>query len=145
MFDWDKDHDSLLAAPDGGEPVEAEHAWKRLWPWVLVATILIAFAYEKDALGANRHAAGLAFALPQPPSMAPNMLPQSLLAYDDDQANTFLRGVRGMNGAALRAYIAQTDDDMAHADPALVPFFHDARTLLAAELNRRAAHAPVMQ
>lgn len=148
MFDWDEEQDSLLAAAEGGDPASQrvpEYNWQKVWVFVLAAAVIAAFAYEKGAIGVRPNVAGLGASLLLPPAPSPNALPQDLLVYTDDQAKTFLSGLRGLDAPGLDAYLAQTNGDIAHANPALLPFYKDARTLLRAEADRRAGPMPAQR
>lgn len=148
-FDWDEDQESLLV-PSGQQPkVEINVARQRpvlpgrLGLFALGVTFMLGLAHEKDIFSQLRGASVVptAFLDVIAPAMDSSALPDGLLAYDDAQAKTFLRGLRVADMPTLHAYSARMAVDLEKSDPAMRPFFQDAQLLLMTELSRRGASA----
>jgi hypothetical protein len=148
-FDWDEDQEGLLV-PSGPQPkVETDEVRQRpvlpgkLGLFTLGLTFLLGLAYEKDMLSQLRGASTMPSAILDviTPAMDSATLPDGLLAYDETQAKTFLRGLRLADMPTLHAYTARVASDLEKSDPAMRPFFQDAQRLLGVELSRRGASA----
>lgn len=150
MFDWDKDHESLVSTAakpqvsSGQSRPDRSGSGGKLVVCLLVLTIAMGFAYEKNLLSHVRGASIVGFTSFDAPSFSKSesiAVPDGLVAYDEARALRYMQGLRRADAATLHGYAAHLASDLEQTSPALRPFLRDAQTLLRGELARRAASA----